>query len=316
MFKGGKDRSHYLHQKGVNMGTKNNWKAFMTFAMRVIVAHTLTYFIYGIVMSQVFDYSAIFAREIIRDYMLPIGQRNVFLHLLMQPVRGLIFAVALWPIRDLLLERKQGWFILWSLLVSIGILSTPAAAPSSIEGMVYTRIPMWYHLMGIPEIALQTLFFSIWVVWWERQSVKSRATEPKKANPLLAEIVKAIVNACFGYIGYAIGGLLLVAFVRPDIDVGATGTDFKMQFMFIVAFFVNAITIFWVAYKGQSHPAALWSIFLLFWFLDAIVPWLYQTSVFGGSHIPTVIVLGFFPATIISISIWLNQMKPAMQEKT
>src|SRR5512135_1510739 len=242
------------------MYTKSTWHPFMMFALRVIVAHTLTYFIYGIVMSQVFDYNAIFARQIIRDYMLPIGQRNVFLHLLMQPVRGLIFAVALWPIRELLLERKQGWLILWGLLVSIGILSTPAAAPSSIEGMVYTKIPMWYHLMGLPEIALQTLFFSIWVVWWERQSVRSRAAEPNKATHLPAQIVKAIVNACFGYIGYAIGGLLLVAFIRPDVDVGATGTDFKMQFMFIVAFFINAITIFWIARKWQVHPSPLWSV--------------------------------------------------------
>jgi len=79
------------------MATPNNWKTFSMFALRVIVAHSLTYFIYGIIMSQVFDYNAIFAREIIRDYMLPIGERNVFLHLAMQPVRGLIFAIALCP---------------------------------------------------------------------------------------------------------------------------------------------------------------------------------------------------------------------------
>ena len=288
------------------MNTPNNWKTFTRFALRVIVAHTLTYFIYGIIMSNMFDYNAIFAREIIRDFMLPIGERNVFLHFAMQPVRGLIFAIALWPIRDLLIERKYGWLILWGLLVSIGILSTPAAAPSSIEGMLYTRLPMWYHLMGIPEIALQTLFFSIWVVWWERQSKERHAAEPKKGSPLLAQIVKAVVNACFGYIGYAIGGLLLVAFVRPDIDVGATGTDFKMQFMFIVAFIINFITIFWIAYKWQTHSRSLWSVFLLFWFVDAIIPWLYQTMVFGGSHIPTVIVLGFFPAAIIAVSMWMN----------
>src|SRR5512145_2902484 len=212
------------------MNIKDTWHTFMLFALRVIVAHTLTYFIYGIIMSQIFDYNAIFAREIIRDYMLPIGERNVFLHLFMQPVRGLIFAIALWPIRELLLQRKHGWLILWGLLVSLGILSTPAAAPSSIEGMIYTRIPMWYHLMGIPEIALQTLFFSIWIVWWERRSVRSYAVEPRKQNPLLAQIVKSIMSACFGYIGYAIGGLLIVATTHPEIDVGDKGTDFKMQF--------------------------------------------------------------------------------------
>lgn len=288
------------------MFTKSTWHTFMMFVLRVIVAHTLTYFIYGIIMSQIFDYNAIFAREIIRDYMLPIGERNVFLHLFMQPVRGLIFAIALWPIRELLLQRKHGWLILWGLLVSLGILSTPAAAPSSIEGMIYTKIPMWYHLMGIPEITLQTLFFSIWVVWWERQSVKSHVTEPKKGNALLTQIAQAVVNACFGYIGYAIGGLLLVALVRPDVDVRATGTDLKMQFMFVIAFIINAITLFWIGRKWRTYQMALWAAFLLFWFIDAIVPWLYQTIVFEGSHVPTVIVLGFFPAAIITISLWMN----------
>ncbi|HLO31197.1 MAG TPA: hypothetical protein VK249_18755 [Anaerolineales bacterium] len=288
------------------MNAKNTWHTFMVFALRVIIAHTLTYFIYGIIMSNVFDYNAIFAREIIRDFMLPIGERNVFLHLALQPVRGLIFAIALWPIRDLLIERKYGWLILWGLLVSIGILSTPAAAPSSIEGMLYSRIPMWYHLMGFAEITLQTLVFSIWVVWWEHRSVRSQAAEPRKRNPLLAQIVKSIMTACFGYIGYAIGGLLIVATTHPEIDVGDKGTDFKMQFMFVVAFVINAIIVFWIAHKWPAHPRSLWFVFVLFWFVDAIVPWLYQTLVFDGSHIPTVIVLGFFPAAIIAISLRLN----------
>lgn len=296
----------YDKAKGVNMNTPKKWKTFTMFALRVIIAHTLTYFIYGIIMSNVFDYSAIFAREIIRDFMLPIGERNVFLHLALQPVRGLIFAIALWPIRELLIERKYGWLILWGLLVSIGILSTPAAAPSSIEGMLYSRLPMWYHLMGLPEIAFQTLVFSIWVVWWERRAVKSDAADQRKRNPFLAEIIKAIMTACFGYIGYAIGGLLIVATTHPEIDVGAKGTDLQMQFMFVVAFAINAFTVFWIARRWRTNPISLWSVFLLFWFIDAIVPWVYQTIVFAGSHIPTVIVLGFFPAAIISITMWMN----------
>jgi hypothetical protein len=296
------------------MNIQNNWKTFMMFVLRVIVAHTLTYFIYGVIMSNIFDYNAIFAREIIRDFMLPIGERNVFLHLFMQPVRGLIFAIALWPIRDLLLERKHGWHILWGLLVSIGILSTAAAAPSSIEGILYSRIPMWYHLMGLPEIALQTLIFSIWVVWWERRSVMSHAAEPRKRNPLLAEIIKAFMTACFGYIGYAIGGLLIVATTHPEINVGAKGTDFKMQFMFVVAFVINAIIVFWIAHKWPAHPRSLWFVFILFWFIDASVPWLYQTIVFAGSHIPTVIVLGFFPATMIAITVRMNYRSTELVE--
>jgi hypothetical protein len=302
------------------MNTQNDWKTFLGFALRVIVVHTLTYFIFGILMSNVFDYGEIFSREIIRDYMLPFDGHNVILGPFLQPVRGLIFAIGLWPIRGFLLEKKCGWLILWGLLVTIGILSTPAAAPSSIEGMLYSKLPMWYHLMGFPEVTLQTLVFSIWLVWWERQTIRSREPGAKKEEkPLVVEIVKAIMTACFAYIGYAAGGLLLVAIANASagpggagsVDIEAAGANFKMQFMFVVAFLVNALTIFWIGRRWQANQIAFWGIFLLFWFIDALVPWLYQTIVFGSSFIPTVLLLGLFPALIIAVSIRMNYRKLA-----
>jgi hypothetical protein len=287
-----------------------------------MVVHTLTYFIFGILMSNVFDYGAIFTRAIIRDYMLPIDQHNVLIGPFLQPVRGLTFAVGLWPVREVLLEKKRGWLILWGLLVTIGILSTPAAAPGSVEGMLYTRLPMWYHLIGYPEIMLQTLAFSIWLVWWERQSTKAAPRAGRAANPLLAEVIKAIMAACFAYIGYAIGGLLLVTIANAKasadgtdrIDVQAAGANFKMQFMFVVAFMVNTATVLGIARKWHANQISLWSLFLLVWFIDALVPWLYQTIIFGGSFIPTALLLGFFPALVIVASIWLNDRKPALQK--
>jgi hypothetical protein len=298
------------------MNTQNDWKAFLAFALRVIVAHMATYFIFGIFMSNVFDYGEIFKREIIRDYMLPFDEHNIIYGPFLQPVRGLIFAVGLWPIRSLLIEKKRGWLILWGLLVTIGILSTPAAAPGSLEGIVYSKLPMWYHLMGLPEITLQTLLFSIWLVWWERQTEKSPELGTKKENPLTADIIKAIMTACFAYIGFAAGGLLLVAIMNATtgetIDVEASGANFKMQFMFVVAFIVNTIAVFWIAHKWQTNHMTLWVVFLLFWLIDAIVPWLYQTIVFGSSFIPIVLLLGFFPALIIAISIRMNYRRFAI----
>jgi hypothetical protein len=182
---------------------------------------------------------------------------------------------------------------------------------------------MWYHLIGYPEIILQTLAFSIWLVWWERQSVKSHRPEMKKENPLVADIVKAIMTACFAYIGYAVGGLILAfqanaaaaATGTGGIDIEATSADLKMQFMFVVAFVVNAIGVFWVAPKWRKNQIQLWVLFLSFWFTDALVPWLYQTFVLGGSSISTVIMLGFFPAVIIAVSIRLNYRKLAVEER-
>ncbi len=301
------------------MNAQNGWKAFLGFALRVIIAHMLTYFIFGMIMSNVFDYGEIFKREIIRDYMLSIDEHNVLAGPFLQPVRGLIFAIGLWPLHDFLLEKKRGWLILWGLLVTIGILSTPAASPGSVEGMLYSKLPMWYHLIGYPEIMLQTLVFSIWLVWWERQSMQSQEAVVKKENPRIAEFVKAIMTACFAYIGYAVGGLLLAFMANAraattgtgGVDIEAAGANFKMQFMFVAAFIVNAITVFWIARRWRANQISLWAIFLLFWLIDALVPWLYQTFVFRSSFIPTAIMLGFFPAVIIAMSIRINYRKMA-----
>jgi hypothetical protein len=296
------------------MNAQNNWKTFLGFTLRVIIAHTLTYFVFGILMSNVFDYAEIFKRAIIRDYMLPMDQHNVILGPFMQPIRGLIFAIGLWPLRGFLIDKKRGWLILWGLLVTLGILSTPAASPGSIEGMLYTKLPTWYHWIGYPEIGLQTLSFSVWLIWWERQSVKGHEPATKNENPLVVDIVKAIMTACFAYIGYAVGGLILAfranaaaaASGTGSIDIEAAGADFKMQFMFVVAFLVNTLIVFWIVPKWRTNQIQLWALFLAFWLVDALVPWLYQTFVLGGSSIPTVIMLGFFPAVIIAISIRQN----------
>jgi hypothetical protein len=304
------------------MNTQTNWKTFFAFALKVIVAHMATYFIFGIIMSTVFDYGEIFQREIIRDYMLPMDEHNIVLGPFLQPIRGLIFAIGLWPLRGFLVEKKRSWLTLWGLLVTIGILSTPAASPGSIEGMLYSKLPMWYHLMGYPEIVLQTLVFSIWLVWWERQSAKSHEAVAKTENPLVTEIVKAIMTACFAYIGYAAGGLLLAAMANANatstgaepVDIEAAGANFKMQFMFVIAFVANTFAVFWIARRWLADRMKLWIVFLLFWLIDAFVPWLHQTLVFGSPFIPTAILLGFFPAVIIAVSIRVNYRKMAVQE--
>lgn len=303
------------------MKAQPNWKTFLDFALKVIVAHMATYFIFGILFSNVFDYGEIFQRPIIRDFMIPMDEHNIVLGPFLQPIRGLIFAIGLWPLRGFLIDKKRSWLTLWGLLVTIGILSTPAASPGSIEGMLYSKLPMWYHLMGYPEIVLQTLVFSIWLVWWERQSVQTHETVARKENPLVNEIIKAIMTACFAYIGYAVGGLLLAAMANATasstgaepVDIEAAGANFKMQFMFVVAFVVNTFAVFWITRRWLADHLNLWRVFLLFWLIDAFVPWLYLTIVFGSSFIPTNLLLGFFPAVIIVISVRMNYRRNMLQ---
>jgi hypothetical protein len=294
-------------------------REFLTFTLRVVIVHTITYFALGMIMSNLLRYGEVFEREIIRDFMLSIDEHNILFGPFLQPVRGLIFAVGLWPIRSLLIERKRGWLVLWGLLVTIGILSTPAASPGSVEGMLYTRLPMWYHFIGYPEILLQTLLFSVWLVWWERRSAEVQPATAKAGSRLAGEVVKSLTAACFAWIGYAVAGLTLAAAANAraaatggqGIDIGAAGANLKMQLMFVVAFAVNAIAVFFAARLWRAGRIRTWSLFLLFWFVDALVPWLYQTLVLGGSNLATAAMLGLLPAAIIVLTIRLNDRRAA-----
>ena len=105
--------------------------------LKSIVSHTLTYFLVGLVASIVFNYSADFARPELRSYMRQIGDPMIALGPALQPIRGLLFALAFYPLRELLFRKKNGWLITWWLLVALGIFPpldpplVPWKAPST-----------------------------------------------------------------------------------------------------------------------------------------------------------------------------------------
>ncbi|HAD06246.1 MAG TPA: hypothetical protein DCE76_03720 [Anaerolineaceae bacterium] len=274
-------------------------KDFFVFAGKVIVVHTVTYFLFGMIMSNVFDYGNIFQQEIIRDFMRPIESTSVFLGPLLQPVRGLLFALGLWPLRKTIFESKRGWLVLWGIFVIFGILGTPAAAPSSLEGVIYSKLPLWYHLLGLPEILLQTLTFSIVLVGWERR--RFQAGQPRKVSALPADILKAVMLACFAYMGYAVGSILSAILARVNIDMESAAADWKTQIMFVVALVFNVIFIIVVSRWWMNRKIALWQVFLLFWFIDTIVPLVYQFIFLSPMPIPLAVLIGFFPALVITL---------------
>jgi len=279
----------------------------MLFSVKSMVVHTLTYFIMGLILSNVFNYGQLFEQDIIKDFMLPIDSPNVFAGPFIQPLRGLLFAIGLWPIRSLILEKKRGWLILWNIMVIFGILSTPAAAPCSIEGVIYTKLPIWYHLLGLPEILLQTLIFSWVLVWWDKQQfLKQEKAVPQQTLQLVTDIIKALMISSFGYVGYAVGGLLSVAVVGFDVDVGAAAADLRTQMMFIVAFVVNVLIVYFISKRWLQSKLRIGTLFALFWGVDTTVPWLYQLIFTSPSPWYLALLLGLFPAVIITFSIRLN----------
>ena len=103
----------------------------------------------------------------------------------LQLIRGVIFSLALWPFRNIFLNSKYGWFKLWGLLVGLSILSTTAAGPGSVEGYIYTTIPVKQQIAGYLEVLPQTFLFSIIVYYWYKN--------PKEAWKIISIILVVIV---------------------------------------------------------------------------------------------------------------------------
>jgi hypothetical protein len=55
---------------------------------------------------------------------------------------------------------------MWGLLVIIGIFSTYGPTRGSIEGVLYTQVPLWAHLRGLPEVLVQSFVYSVLLYYW------------------------------------------------------------------------------------------------------------------------------------------------------
>ena len=134
--------------------------------VKTIVVHTVTYFVAGILAFTLGDYERTYAEPPLSHLMRPTSDRWVMAGPLFQPVRGIIFALALYRLRGVLFAQPRGWLTLWWLLLALGVLSTFGPAPGSVEGLIYTVIPPGVQLRGLWEVLLQSLLFSFVLFHW------------------------------------------------------------------------------------------------------------------------------------------------------
>ncbi|MDL1944336.1 hypothetical protein FBQ99_18535 [Chloroflexi bacterium CFX2] len=147
---------------------KDNQITFLGLTLRAMVSHTLTYFIVGLAAFTVFNYAARFAEADLSGYMRPTGDPIVALGPALQFIRGILFALAFYPLREILFGRRNGWLVTWLLLVSLGILSTFGPAPGSVEGAIYTVLSIREQFLsgGMLEILTQSFLFSVLLYYW------------------------------------------------------------------------------------------------------------------------------------------------------
>ncbi len=137
-----------------------------TLAIKTVVVHTTTYFVAGVLAYTLADYEQTFSEPPLSHFMRPTSHPLVMAGPLFQPIRGLIFALAFYPFRQVLFSRERGWLILWWLLIALGILSTFGPAPGSVEGMIYTIVPPMSQVLGLWEVVLQSFLLACLLSYW------------------------------------------------------------------------------------------------------------------------------------------------------
>jgi hypothetical protein len=134
--------------------------------VKTAVVHTVTYVVVGVAAFSLFNYP-----ELIRTTPFGANFRSledpvVMAGPLFQPIRGSLFGLIFYLLRVPFFSDRRGWLLMWATLVGIGIFGTFAAPTGSIEGVIYTVVPLSLHVAGLPETLLQSLLLSYVVFQW------------------------------------------------------------------------------------------------------------------------------------------------------
>jgi hypothetical protein len=137
---------------------------FWEIIIKTIAVHTSTYFLVGFTAFTIFNYSASLSHA--KSNMRPATDPLVRAGVLFQPLRGFLFGIIIFLLRDILLSPTDGWLITWLIFVIVGILGTFAPAASSLEGLIYLKQGIGTNWGGLLEILTQSFLLSAITIFW------------------------------------------------------------------------------------------------------------------------------------------------------
>ena len=246
------------------------FRHFFIFYIKVALIHTLTYFVFGLLFSNIFDYSTIYSYNVVNNFMRNFDSPLILLGPFLQPIRAIFIAIALYPIRNII-AAKLGFLKLWIILVFIGIIATPAAAPSSLEGIIYTQLPIEYHLISLPELLLQTLTFSILLWAFELLPHKDKDFSNRI---FLLKIIFSLIFSLFGMFLISVSGLIIINFL--EIDYMNIKLD-KETISYLTAILILTIIVsYGLANKVAKNKIWLLLIIPLIFTIYLILPYFYN----------------------------------------
>ena len=158
---------------------------FPRFLARVTSSHVVTYFVAGILAYTFLDYATLFQSEGFSCLMRPLDSKWIAAGPALQVIRGADLRCGAVPLPERVSCRWAGLAEAVGAVAGPGDLFHGGAAPGSVEGMIYTKIPIGSQLRGLPEILLQTLAFSVLLTTWHRH--------PHRAWAVIMGTVTALV---------------------------------------------------------------------------------------------------------------------------
>ena len=150
-------------------------KRFIVFAIKVIVAHVITYFIIGAISYPLLTKQFYVGPDpIFSTFMRTQANPTLWQHVMIwfipgQVLRGFLIALVLYPFFDTL--KYWGYWkrflSISSLYIVLGFWAAAVAAPGTIDGTIYMRpeISQYAHLMVQPEILIQGLSSGLLIAW-------------------------------------------------------------------------------------------------------------------------------------------------------
>ncbi len=142
--------------------------AFTETVIKTFIVHTVTYFLVGILAFVTLDYSTRYAVPTVAAFVRPTNDPLVTAGPLFQVIRGLLFGILFYLLREPFFRRRNGWLLLWATLVIIGIIGPFLAGPGTLEGLIYSRLPLDFQLISLPEVLVQSFFLSGLLFYWVR----------------------------------------------------------------------------------------------------------------------------------------------------
>jgi hypothetical protein len=146
--------------------------SFSSIVTKTTIVHTVTYFVIGFLSFTFLNYTAKYADPVVASFMRQTDDLLVAIGPALQVIRGFLFGIVFYVLRDVIFSEKRGWLRLWLVLLIVGILSPFGPSPSSIEGMLYTILPMWFHIAGFPEVFVQSGLLAFFAHYWVNHAEK------------------------------------------------------------------------------------------------------------------------------------------------